>query len=192
MKAEARENPRTRRVRRLIIDTAIEVLLERGARDVTASVVAEKADVARTTVYRHWPDQRSLLLATIEALTSAHHLEPSSGPLADDVTRELERLRMRLVKREVRSVFGALAAHAAQDEAFEAAQRHFIRQLGQPMVSVLERAQQSGEVESGVDCTFEATLLVGPILHQHLALAEEVSDTLIGAVTQRWLAAHGL
>ncbi len=50
-----RVNPRTRRVRKLILDTATEVLLEQGAFDVTVYRVAERADVARTTIYRHWP-----------------------------------------------------------------------------------------------------------------------------------------
>lgn len=186
---ETRENPRTRRVRALILETAVEVLLECGANDVTASVVAERADVARTTIYRHWPDQLSLLLATISMLTTSHHPGSPSGPLADDVPLELERLRSRLVLREVRSVFGALAGYAAQHEAFAEAQRHFVEQLTQPTVDVLEAAQQRGELGPDVDCAFEATLLVAPILHRHLALFEKITDTLITEVSQRWLAA---
>ncbi len=184
--AEERENPRTRRVRRLILDTAVEVLLECGAHDVTASVVAERADVARTTIYRHWPDQLSLLLATVMTLTDSEHISALEGPLAESVPLELERLRMRLVTRDVRSVFGALASYAVQHEAFEDAQRLFVRQLAQPLVLTLEAARARGELSSEVDCEFEATQLAAPILHQHLVLHEEIADSLIAEVSRRW------
>lgn len=190
--AKRRENPRTRRVRELVLQASMEVLLECGASDVTAAIVAERADVARTTIYRHWPDQRSLLLATLEALTKPHHRTTTSGPLEDDVRQSLDRLRNRLVTREVRSVFGALAAHSSQDDAFLAGQQLFVQQLAMPTVAVLEAAQLRGELTSEIDCTFEATMLTGPLLHQHLTLCEEISDRLIDAVVHRWLVATAL
>ena len=188
-KAEARENPRTRRVRRLILDTAIEVLLTRGAHHVTAAIVAEQADVARTTIYRHWPDQGSLLLATIDALTTPHALEQLPGPLEHDVRLTLERLRERLVARQVRKVFGALAGYASQDEAFGEGQRRFVEQLTMPTMAALQDAQKRGELDKRVDCSLEATLLTGPMLHQYLALRSEITDALIDDIVQRWLAA---
>ena len=189
---EARLNPRTRRVRQAILDAAIEVLLGQGPQEVTASRVAERADVARTTVYRHWPDQSSLLLATIDALTAPHSPTSGFGCLADDLARTLENLRTRLVKREVRSVFGALAAHAARDEAFANAQRLFVEQITQPIVSALEAAQERGELAPGLDCQFEATLLAGPVLHQHLVRHDQVTDRFIDEITVRWFATHDL
>lgn len=190
--AESRLNPRTRRVHQAILDAAIDVFLGQGPQEVTASRVAERADVARTTVYRHWPDQSSLLLATIDALTAPHSPTSTVGPLADDLVRTLENLRMRLIKREVRSVFGALAAYASRDEAFADAQRRFVQQLTEPMVSTMEAAQDRGELAPGLDCHFEATLLVGPVLHQYLVQHDQVTDRFINEIAERWLATHGL
>lgn len=185
----SRENPRTRRVRELVLKTAVEVLVEQGAADVTAAIVADRADVARTTIYRHWPDQRSLLLATLELMTVPHHVDPATGPLQRDVRHSLELLRTRLVARPVRSIFGALAAHSTQDDAFRDGQHLFVQQLTRPTVTILEAAQLRGELPSTIDCTFEATMLTGPLLHQHLALAGDISDELIDQVARRWLAA---
>ena len=81
-KGERSENPRTRRVRELMLSTAVALLLEGGANEVTAARVAERADVARTTVYRQWPDQLSLLLATIKSLTTSHRPISNPGPLS--------------------------------------------------------------------------------------------------------------
>lgn len=189
---EGRVNPRTRRVREAILSAAIELLVERGAQNVTAARVAEHADVARTTIYRHWPDQRALLLATIDALTAPHHPTPTVGRLDQDVRTVLGRLRTRLVTHDVASVFGALAAHAAQDDAFSEGQRRFVEQLTQPTADVLAHAKERGALGVDVDCELEATLLTGPLLHQHLALHHEITDGFIDEVTGRWLATHGL
>ncbi len=187
MEHEQRENPRTRRVRRLILETAITVLLESGAQDVTVAIVAHRADVARTTIYRHWPDQQSLLLATIQAMTKPHQSPQLAGPLAEDVRTELDHLRTRLVTREVRSVFGALAGHAAQNDEFQSSQRLFVSELTQPMVHTLEAAKRRGELATDRDCLLEANLLVSPVLHQYLALCEDISDQLLDEVLDRWL-----
>jgi AcrR family transcriptional regulator len=185
-------NPRTRRVRQVILAAAFEALLADGAEHVTATRVAERADVARTTIYRHWPDQASLLLATIDAVTSPHHPPPDTGPLDSDLRSALENLRTRLVMRETRPVFGALASYAHHDEGFAAAQRRFVEQLVRPVAAVLEAARERGEVGGELDCRLEATLLAGPVLQHHLILHADIADGLIETVVARWLAVHDL
>lgn len=187
-----RINPRTRRVRQVIIDAAVDVLFTDGAEHVTATRVAERADVARTTIYRHWPGQASLLLATIDAVTSPHHSTPELSVFDRDLRSTLQRLRTRLVVHETRAVFGALASHAYHDEGFAAAQRRFVEQLVQPVAALLETARDRGDVAEEMDCRLEATLLAGPVLHHHLMLRAEIPDELIDAVVGRWLAVHDL
>lgn len=131
------QNPRTRRVRQVILDAAVELLLTRGAHEVTATRVAQEAGVARTTIYRHWPEQSSLLLATVDALVAPHGEAASSGELGADLRIALEDLRTRLVTRQVRPVFAALVSHAAQDQGFVAAQRRFVEAMSQPILDRL-------------------------------------------------------
>lgn len=189
---ESRVNPRTRRVREAILAAAIELLLEQGAQDVTAARVAERADVARTTIYRHWPDQRTLLLATIDALTASHRPTPTVGRLDEDVRTVLGLLRTRLATRDVVSVNGALAAYAAVDSAFSEGQRRLFEHLAQPTADVLTLAKEQGDLAADFDCAGEAMLLAGPLLHQHLSLHAEITDDFIDEVARRWLAAHGV
>lgn len=180
-------NPRTARVRRIIIDAAIEVLQQRGAGEVTTAQVAEQAGVARTTIYRQWPDQRSLLLATIDALTAPHGIADARATTLE-VRQQLQNLRRRLALRDVRSVFGALAARSASDEVFAAAQHRFVQRLIEPLRMNLEAGQKAGALAPEVDCEFEANALAGAILHQYLVLHEEVPDALIDQVVVRWQA----
>ena len=187
-----RVNPRTRRVRQVILDAAVGVLIAEGADYVTAARVAEHADVARTTIYRHWPDQTSLLLATIDAVTSPHHTMPEIDVFDRDLGSALRKLRTRLVVHETRAFFGALASRAHHDEAFAAAQRRFVERLVEPVAGLLEAAREKGDLSAEMDCRLEATLLAGPVLHRHLVLHAEISDELIDSVVGRWLAVHDL
>jgi len=189
---EGRVNPRTRRVREAILSAAVEVLIERGAQDVTAARVAEQADVARTTIYRHWPDQRALLLATVDALTSPDYQTPTVGRLEVDVRTVLGLLHTRLVTHDVASVFGALSAYAARDNAFSEGQRRFVKRLTKPTFDVLSKARELGTLGDDVDCELEASLLAGPLLHQHLALHNEITGGFIDEIVRRWIAIHDL
>lgn len=186
-----RINPRTRRVQSVILDAAVEVLLHQGAQEVTAQRVAERADVARTTIYRHWPDQGSLLLAAIDTLTKPDFPASTSGNMGDDLRSALENLRIRLAARDVRSVFGAIAANAGRSEDFAAAQRRFVQQLAQPTVDALEAARDRGDLGPHVDVEFEAAMLAGPILHEHLLMHNEVTARFTSEILERWLASRG-
>lgn len=186
-----RVNPRTRRVRQVVLDAAVEVLLELGPDQVTASAVAERADVARTTIYRHWPDQGSLLLAAIDCLASPRWFQPSDeGVLAVDLRSTLMSLCFRLTTRETRLVFGALASQAAQSETFTTAQQQFVSHLTQPIESVLETARERGAVDGELDCELQASMLAAPILHRHLMLYVDPTEDLVDAILSTWLAVH--
>ena len=53
------ENPRTTRIRDIVLPAVIELLLAEGAGAVTALRVSEQAGVARSTIYQHWPDPQT-------------------------------------------------------------------------------------------------------------------------------------
>jgi len=184
------ENPRTTRVRELVLHAAVELLLSGGPREVTAARVAEETGVARTTIYRQWPDQPSLLLATIDTLVAPHSPTPSTGEFPDDLNTVLTNLRIRLVTRRVRPVFAALVDHASRDPAFVASQRRFVGSMVQPTIDVLVDAQQRGYLPATLDCSVAATMLTGPIFHQHLLMQETIEDDLIDQIASQFIEAH--
>src|SRR5712691_6757743 len=53
-------------VRRRILDSAYDLFSERGVRDVGIDEVIEKADVAKATLYRHFPSKEELVLAFLQ------------------------------------------------------------------------------------------------------------------------------
>ena len=59
------ENPRTTRVRKIVLDAATVLLIEKGHHAVTPHRVSKVTGIARSTIYRHWPYPGSLLMDAI-------------------------------------------------------------------------------------------------------------------------------
>lgn len=189
MSPQAREgeNPRTARVRQVILEAAIDQLVQHGAGAVTASRIAQETGVARTTIYRHWPDQSRLLLDTVDTIVAPHTPTELSGNLEADLTIALTNLRIRMTRHPFRQVFAALLDHANRDRAFVAAQRRFINGVLQPITDVLTAAVDRGDLASPVDLERACATLAGPLFHQHVMVRARIDDSLISDTVHQFL-----
>ena len=174
-----KENPRTTRVRHVILEAAVGLLVENGAGEVTATRIAEATGVARTTIYRHWPDQAGLLLSTVETLMVSHRQPPSDGDVQENLRNALLSLEVRLCTKEVRPVFAALVELASRDESFASSQQTFVSGLVGQVAAVIEQSQQKGEIPADIDCELATTMLTGPLLYQFLVLRQDIGESLI-------------
>lgn len=190
-KAQQRENPRTARVRKVVLDAAVGLLVEHGAGEVTATRIAQDTGVARTTIYRHWPDQSDLLLDTIDSLVAPHSPTTATDDLEADLIAALSNLRARMTKRPFRQVFAALLGHANQDRSFVAAQKRFVNGVLQPINDALTAAVDRHDLPSSVDVPEACAALAGPLFHQHVMLRAGIDDHLITNTVRRFLAPHG-
>lgn len=179
---QTRENPRTARVRQVILDAAVELLVERGAHEVTANRIAEETGVARTTIYRQWPDQASLLLATIDTVTAPSFGSSATGDVTVDLRQSLSNLRRRLKVRPIRPIFAALVALASRDDNMIEAQQRFVAGLVRPTSDVLEAACERGALPADLNCPAATVSLTGPLLHQSLIMCQPIDDDLIDLV----------
>ena len=87
-----------------ILAVALELLREQGYRDLNVDEVAERAGVAKTTVYRRWPTKGALVAAAIAPL-----IPNTSGDLAS-VLRETANLLELIAGVDDVSVIRAVAA----------------------------------------------------------------------------------
>lgn len=62
-------DPRVVRTREVVLAAAVEVLTDVGFERVSIDAIAERSGVARSTIYRNWPDRDKLLA---EAFQQAH------------------------------------------------------------------------------------------------------------------------
>ncbi len=181
-------NPRTTRVRQVILDAAADLLVKHGASEVTASRIAQETGVARTTIYRHWPDQSHLLLDTIDFLVAPHSPTTFTDDLEADLMTALSNLRARMTRQPFRQVFAALLGHANRERKFVAAQQRFVNGVLQPINDILTVAIDRGDVSPTVDIRQACAGLAGPLFHQHVMLQERIDDHLITSTVHQFLA----
>ena len=185
--AQQGENPRTTRVRQVILDAAANLLVEHGAGEVTASRIAQETGVARTTIYRHWPDHSHLLLDTIDSLVAPHSTTTFTDDLEADLVTSLSNLRARMTRHPFRQIFAALLGQANQDRSFVAAQQHFVNGVLQPINDILTAAVNREDLPSSVDISQACAALAGPLFHQHVMLRKSIDDRLITGTVHQFL-----
>src|SRR5436305_15274196 len=66
---ESRTHRRVQRTRAAIEDAFVRLASDRGYAAVTMEDIAEEADVAKATLYAHYPNREALLTAAFERLT---------------------------------------------------------------------------------------------------------------------------
>lgn len=71
---------RTRRTRRLLRDSLLALILEKGYDAVTIEEITERADLGRTTFYLHYKDKEDLLLKSIAAISDELLSQISDNP----------------------------------------------------------------------------------------------------------------
>ena len=182
------ENPRTTRIRDIVLQAVIELLVAEGAGAVTALRVSQHAGVARSTIYQHWPDQNNLLLDAIDRIMIPDVPTSITNNLEEDLTTALANLRRRMTKQPFRALFATLLDHANRDKAFVAPQRRFVNGVLQPIREILTAATQRGDLPSVDDVDETAAQLAGPLFAQHIMLRTTISDQLIANTTQHFLA----
>ena len=105
-----------RQARQRIIEAARELFLERGFDGVSVGDIAERAEVGRTTFFRHFGDKQEVVFAKeqelLDTITAVGHADAALAPR--DATGALEQLRPVLL---------ALCTRATADP--DAYTRHF-------------------------------------------------------------------
>ena len=181
------ENPRTARVRQIMLDAARDLLIKEGAGALTAVRIAEETGVARSTIYSHWPNHTALLLDAIDRIVSPHSPTSITDNLEEDLNTALSDLRMRMTKRPFRIIFGALLDHANRNRGAVAAQRRLVNGVLQPVHDILSAAKGRGDLPSAVDVETASAQLAGPLFVQHVMLRTTISDLLIRQTIAQFL-----
>jgi AcrR family transcriptional regulator len=85
-----RVDPRPARSRARLLDAATALLRSGGPAAVTVDAVLRGANVARATLYRHFPSGNDLLAAAFQSVMPPPPMPPSEGPLRERLTRLLQ------------------------------------------------------------------------------------------------------
>jgi len=172
-----RTGGRSARVRTSVLEATIEVLFETGFDTLSIREVAERAEVHESSIYRRWGTKSNL---AFEALLSRARLDiptPDTGSLREDL----------LVL--IRSVAGFLGTPlgenmvrmALRDDLpnSDAARDKYWNDRFTRASAILDRAENRGELRSGVDRFLTIETLVGPLYLRMLLTKESLDDRVL-------------
>ena len=182
------ENPRTTRMRDAVLNAVVDLIVAEGAGAATALRVSERACVARSTIYQHWPTSSALIRDAIDRIIIPNAQIAISGDVEVDLTAALSALRERLEQRPFRVWLATLLDHANSDPEFADTQVRFVTGVLQPLRNVLVDAVERGSLDAELDLDAATTRLAAPVLTEHVMLRRPVSDAEIGIAVSAFLA----
>ncbi|MFH8387591.1 TetR/AcrR family transcriptional regulator [Kitasatospora sp. NPDC018058] len=173
-------NPRVQRTRTRVLAVARELLPEVGPTGLTWALLAERADVTRQTLYRHWPNRGALLFDLIlEGPDLGTYPEPDSD-VRTVATAWLRSLRDGINDPAIRTAVLAVTAQADHDPD----SAHALIRIGEDRHAALNKLLEPSGIQITTD---EYTLLYGPVLARLFLDRGQATDAFIDTVVTQWL-----
>jgi AcrR family transcriptional regulator len=179
-------DPRLERTRRRALAAGRALFVAGGLDAVTHLRVSEAGGGARRTLYRHWPDTRSLLRDVLAEGEVPH--ADRCGDLRTDLLAHLDALRRALVDGHLGLVVSALGERAAVDPSFEPLRAELTEAGCAPLRALLDDAVRGGALRDDLDRTAALAALEGPIFYRAWVRRERVPATALVGVVDAFLA----
>jgi TetR/AcrR family transcriptional regulator of autoinduction and epiphytic fitness len=179
-------DPRVERSRMVVLRAAVEELADVGYGAFTIESVAARAGVAKSTIYRHWPDKLSVIADAFE--TFHEQMVPS---IDDTPPRErVERLIRHVAEIVVDSTFSrcipALIEGAERDPRVREFHHRYSAERRQALIAVIAEGVASGDFPAYIDPVLATLALLGTIFYRRLMSNEpfdpERASELVTAV----------
>jgi AcrR family transcriptional regulator len=199
---ERRADPRPALSRARLLDAATSLLRSGGPSAVTVDAVTRAANVARATLYRHFPSGNDLLAAAFHSLIPPAPMPPDEGSLRDRLTALVQAWAESMADAPAAlSAMSWLALGSGMDQlptgrpARDSAEVRTLRervaqQYSAPFDAIFDSPQAKAEL-GDVDRAQAIALLLGPILLGKLStLAEFDYRDCACAAVEGFLATH--
>jgi AcrR family transcriptional regulator len=180
---EARSGrPRSERRHQAILQTAIDLVLELGFRAVSIESIAAKAGVAKTTIYRRWPNKAAVIMDAFMVRFGSGTQFPASKKVTDGI-----RLQMRSMARAFRSKDGALVKALLAEAQFDpelatAFRERWTLPRRKMALAVLQKAVDQGELRPDIDLEATIDLLYAPMYYRLQMGTGSLADAYIDEI----------
>ncbi|MFF9347292.1 TetR/AcrR family transcriptional regulator [Streptomyces sp. NPDC014734] len=170
-----------------MLRAADDLLVERGFAALTMEGIAQRAGVAKQTIYRWWKSKVDILLDTLsEDAREALAWQPGEDDPEEGLKRHLRRVAD-FFEEPAGQVMRALLGHAQLDEETAASLRAgFLREQRERDVAglraLLARGDGPGVDERTADRLVD--LLLGPLYHRVLVCGEPVDEELVNTTAR--------
>lgn len=180
--------PRSQAAREKMLAAATELIFSAGVGAFTIDEVARRSGVAKTTIYRHFPNRNELLIAAIDAGMSVP-VTPDNGLLRDDLLEFLASVlpifqdsALRLVNLEV------MVASARDRELGHLFASMLDARMG-PLMTIFQRGKTRGEISADMEFDTAFEIIEGPFILRSLFQPEALEDIDLESLVDRMLIA---
>lgn len=173
--------------RQRIIEATCELILEEGLDGFNVEAVAAASGAARSTVYRHWPETRDLLVDVLQSM-GRDFPTPDTGSLLADLKACALTLRPVFDDPRTRRLILDVTRAAADDPELERVRQQLRHDRQAPVQTIIQRAIARGEIDPGIDMDMALHLVEGPWLSatvlQNRTVSDEEIDTIVGRIVK--------
>jgi len=159
----ARPGGRSARVLAAVQAATLDELAAVGYADLTIEAVAERAGVHRTTIYRRWPDKRSLVRAALAGPAADQMPIPDTADLRRDLSLLGQAIDSYLSRPQVHAGLATMVAdRSASSELSDVLTQLWAHRLHLPQ-AIARRAIERRELAADTDPAAVIDMLAGPI-----------------------------
>ena len=182
--ARAIGRPRDARAGRAILTAALQLMAERGVRDLRMDDVAERAGVGKATIYRRYRSKDALVSDAIATLVSEIAI-PDTGSTRADL--------LALMRQAVELYSGSLAARLMpavleetrrNPELATTVRDEFLAGRRAALGLVLKRGVRRGDLRRGLDLELALDVLAGPLFYRLLVTGGPIDERLAEGVVE--------
>jgi AcrR family transcriptional regulator len=135
-----------------------------GLEQLSIEVVADRARVNKTTIYRRWPTPEALALAALSCAAEAHGFAPDTGTLPGDLRAFAEQFRSAARLPEMKTVMRLRWSGGAKGPLASITRGLQERKLAE-WKRMLARAVARGELAADADIGLVRDVMVGVLLY---------------------------
>lgn len=184
-------DPRVERTRAVVHDAAACLLASEGLDGFTMEALAERSGVARSTIYRHWPDRSDLLAEAFDAV--APDLPDDDGDhVVDRLVRRAWAIADGLVHERWGQLLPVIVAAAQHDKVVRTALDRLNVDRRTHTRDVVLAAVERGEIAAPDDLDLVLDAFIGPFFFRLLVTGEPIDDAFVRFQVERLLRDVGL
>jgi AcrR family transcriptional regulator len=175
MAAASRRQVRGWRVVEKVLDAALEELSSKGYGLLSIEEVAERANVAKTTVYRRWPTKTELALDALRRLADDVVIVGDTGSLRSDLISMLKTFRTFATSARGQSLTRMMVAEGLDPEVARLVKKIRTSKEAEPR-EMVTRAIARGELPRATDTRLVLDVLFGAVQHYLLFSHKKCTD----------------
>jgi len=155
----------------------LEQLAEDGATRFSMDAVAARAHASKATLYRRWPSAAALLVDAMET-TFAPFATPDTGSVRQDLRHVLHGAVHLLTTTPFPRLLAAVIDLAERDPDLAATHAALTNRQRAPLLHILQRGQERGEIGASADLEVLVDLLAAPLFYRRFVAHHPIPATL--------------